>query len=218
MTPLKPLENLNVHGTNMGPPRYELNKRCAHPECHEPVGGKHHCFPKSQLKGDFWWVALLDFGGTAVVIPNVVGLCGSGTTGHHGDIEGHRSWIRYEDGVYNWYDRVSDAEELYELGMKPDERAWELIGALNPQPGQIEGKPKRKKKTGEARRKRRTISLRVPKDTEDGGALWDELFAELKEACVEDDLFETAEKAAEYETIMAVGRDWLDRRPTWKVV
>jgi hypothetical protein len=195
MTPLKPLANLQVKGTTFGPPTYPLNTVCAHPECTDPVEGKHHCFPKSQLKGDYWWVEYPhpapDETHVSIIIPNVVGLCGSGTTGHHGEVEGHLAWIKLEDGVFNWYlrDQLNGEE-------------WHLIGPLNPQPGSREGKPKRKRKTGEARRKRRTISIKVPNDTENGGELWDELIEEVRDCLIRDG-YEKAAELPVYETVMA---------------
>lgn len=215
MTPLKPLEDLKVEGCRFGPPTYELNVVCSHPECTEPVGGKHHIWPKGMLKGDYWWVEIdhqPDMADTAViVVPNVTGLCGSGTTGHHGDVESHAAWIKYEDGVFVWYDRMP--ERTPDNSWSP----WQKLGPLNPQPGQVEGKPKRKWLKGEQRRKRRTISLRVPQDNEDGGKVWDETLERVKEALVEDELFESVEKAPAFEATVAALNDWLDRRPTWKV-
>lgn len=160
MTALKPLENRRVRA--VASERYPLNKVCSHPECNEPVADPHHAFPRSAIGGDSWFVEILMGIETAhpgvpdvtVVIPHVTGLCRA----HHDDVEEHRAWIKLEDGVWNWYDYSDDV------------RNWVLIGPLNPQPGSRDGKTKRKKFKGEARRKRATISIKVPKDEREDGA------------------------------------------------
>jgi hypothetical protein len=216
---LKPIENLQVIGAEHGPETYPLNVICAHPDCTEPVGGKHHCFPKSQLKGDYWWVAVHDgvdtevatthetFEGYGDPVPNVVGLCGSGTTGHHGDVEEHRAWIKLEDGVYVWWDRDETSLDARDLG----QTLWHERGPLNPQPGnQNFTKPKRKRFKGDARRKRRTVSIRVPKDTEDGGEVWDEVLSRTKEKLIKQELYSAEDAIPDYEAVVAGLNDWLN--------
>jgi hypothetical protein len=73
-------------------------------------------------------------------------------------------------------------------------------------------KKPRKRFAGEARRTRRTISLKVPTDTENGGELWDELMQLLREALIVDGLYED-DRSPAFEVLMAVGHDWLARRP-----
>lgn len=177
MTALKPSEDRAVRG--VASVRYKLNKTCAHPECSEPVESAHHCYPRSLIGNGSWFVEFTDdtTSGTRITkdaIPHVIGLCGSGTTGHHGDLEGHRAWIKLEDGEdqreFVWYTRDTinhgtDRED-------PEHRTWIPTGPLNPQPGNVEGKPKTKhRKKGEERKKRRTISLRVPDNEENGAEL-----------------------------------------------
>lgn len=70
--------------------------------------------------------------------------------------------------------------------------------------------PKRRKLQGEARRKRRTISLRVPDDTEDGGAIWDETLEETKAKLVRAGLYEEGDTIPNYEAVIAGLRDWLN--------
>ena len=158
MTALKPSEDRNVCG--VASVRYPLNSVCAHPECGEPAGSAHHCYPRSQIGNASWFVAFgrspskRDTLVTKDAIPHVVGLCGDGTTGHHGDLEDHRAWIKLEDGVFVWYDR--------------DGEGWVRVGPLNPQPGSREGSPKRRRRssTPEERRARRVYSIRTPEGEE----------------------------------------------------
>lgn len=94
-----------------------------------------------------------------VILPHAVGLCGSGTTGHHGDVEEHRAWIKLEDGVFVWYRKIP---------LVGPRDAWERVGPLNPQPGSRDGKPKRRRKasTPEERKARVNHTIRTPKDEE----------------------------------------------------
>jgi hypothetical protein len=194
VTPLKPIENLRVRG--VAAERYPLNEKCAHPECAEPTEA-HHCFPRSQIKSDSWFVEIAHMSNgddILFVIPHVAGLCRE----HHNAVESHDAWIKLEDGRFEWYDRL---EGHYDEDNNPIVR-WARVGQLNPQPGSREGKPKRKRLKGEARRKRRVISIRVPDDTENGGELWDEMLEQVKEKLVANE-YENAEELAVYETVMA---------------
>lgn len=171
MTALKPVESRDVRA--VAAESYPSNRVCAVPGCSEPVQLRpdgtptvHHAFPRGYIKSDSYFVSI--DGGKP--LPHAVGLCGSGTSGHHGDAEEHRAWIKLEDGVFNWYER----------GSSPSGDGWENFGPLNPQPGSVEGKPKRKRFQGEARKKRRTISLRVPDDQEDGAAELEEALTEFE--------------------------------------
>ena len=172
MTALKPIENRSVRGVLSG--RYPLNKRCAHPECTEDAAEGHHIFPRSTIGNTNWFVEIqwYDAGdgesGSSVsteTIPHVTGLCRE----HHDQVERHDAWIKLEEGEFVWYNRTPPDEGPYR-----DKPHFTALGPLNPQPAR-EGKPKRKRFKGEARRKRRTISIKVPDDAaENGGEVWDE--------------------------------------------
>jgi len=151
VTPLKPIENTTrVRGVPSK--RYPLNRVCAHPECDRTDVTAHHIFGRPPgPDSDSWFVEIrnapFDQGGEAWgIIPHVTGLCGSGTTGHHGDLEEHRAWVKYEDGQFVWYERQPSGTALGE--------SFAPLGPLNPQPGSVEGKPKRKprKRTGPTKR------------------------------------------------------------------
>jgi hypothetical protein len=186
MTALKPLENRRVRA--VASERYPLNEFCASPMSDAGVKADdpHHCFPRSQIGGDSWFVEItypntLAPPGPDVpfteVIPHVVGL----SREQHERVERHEAWIKLEDGVWNWYERENERDPSFEGALvdplNPEfGNRWTLIGPLNPQPGSREGKPKRRKFKGEKRRKRTTISIRVPQDDlEDGAGIWDDL-------------------------------------------
>ena len=160
MSALKPIENARVLG--VAAETYPLNRICAHPECRETVDDPHHCFPRSRQIGGSYFVEItfdteaeaealakllgLKANGPAVVIPHVVGLCRK----HHDMVEEHFAWIKLdlETGVWSWW---------YSNDQRDGTAIYAEEGPLNPQPGSAEGKPKRKRFQGEARKKRREI-------------------------------------------------------------
>jgi hypothetical protein len=193
MTALKPIENRRVRG--VAAESYPSNLICAHPECDKPVDLRpsgdptvHHIFPRSLTKSDSYFVAITDHESDEMafvdtILPHAVGLCGSGTTGHHGDVEEHRAWIKLEEGVYVWYDRVAPTDPHDEI--PEDWQEWVSAGALNPQPGSVDGKTKKKRtvKGTEERAKRTTVSIRLPEGVT--GEYWDELIAEAEQVELE---------------------------------
>jgi hypothetical protein len=112
--------------------------------------------------------------GSKKAVPHVVGLCGNGTMGHHGDLEEHRAWIKLEDEEFVWYERDSMVpEDMGETMGYIEEAAtvWTPIGPLDPQPGDRHKNHKRRKSTykGEKPRHRVTKSIRAPKDAAEDG-------------------------------------------------
>lgn len=178
--------------------RYPLNKKCAHPECAEPTADPHHAFPRSQIIGDSWFVEITESDGQVTLpIPHVTGLCRA----HHEDVEQHRAWIRLEDGNFRWWDRVAAPEALCD-------DHWKMLGPLNPQPGSVESKPKRRKYQGEERRQRKTISIRVPQDSvENGGEVWDTLLEQAQEKLQAD--MDVSYVPTPYITLIAVLHDYI---------
>lgn len=211
MTALNPLkgEGFEIHG--VASEKYPTNDICAHPDCTEKGESDHHIFPRGLTKSKSYFVQINDrkngevFSGP--VIPHVVRLCGSGTTGHHGDVEEHRAWIKYEDGEFVWYDRIPVTDPQDDVA---DEFAQ--LGPLNPQPAKG-GKPKRKRHKGEARRNRKTVSIRVPDDAgEDGAALLDEGIEALEEKIMQGDahrpIYYTLMSALDYTNLNADATDF----------
>lgn len=194
MTALRPTETSRVRG--VAAETYPSNRICAHPDCDKQVDLRpdgtptvHHIFARSLTKSSSYFVEIeegieadanLPAPEETVkkVIPHAVGLCGSGTTGHHGDVEEHRAWIRLEDGEFVWYSRVAPTDPYDEI--PADWQEWLRIGALNPQPGSVDGKPKRKRtqKGSAERAARKTVSVRLPEDF--GGDDWDDLISEAE--------------------------------------
>jgi hypothetical protein len=182
MTPIFPCEGRLVR--SVASERYPSNKVCSHPECAHDADDQHHIFARSQIAGDSYFVEITDpADGTVAVIPHVTGLCRA----HHGDVEEHRAWIRLEEGVFNWYDRgPSFAVTENWAGIMVEHEVgghnWHLVGPLNPQPGSVEHKPKRKKRAQQPARKKAVYSIRVPKDeAEDGYEVLDSLIDSVRD-------------------------------------
>lgn len=196
MTALKPIDNRRVRG--VAAESYPSNQICAHPDCDKPVDLRpsgdptvHHIFPRSLTKSDSYFVEIIEDASVEdpdarerdMVIPHAVGLCGSGTTLHHGDVEEHRAWIKLEDGVYVWYDRGAPTDPHDEI--PEDWQEWVRVGELNPQPGSVDGKTKKKRtvKGTAERAERKTVSVRLPEGT--SGEDWDELLEEASKVELE---------------------------------
>jgi len=195
--------------------RYPLNELCSMPECYELTDDAHHIFPRSMIAGDSWFVAPYQGeGGNAQVawdlygepIPHVTGLCRA----HHDDVEQHRSWIKLDEGEFYWFDRF--APPVTATGVAKVEE-WELIGALDPQParGEKARKPVRRLQ-GEERRKRKRISIALPDDWENGGALWDELVEDTKDWLYAEGVFGDRQRIPVAEALFAMYYDWVTVR------
>lgn len=174
---LAPIENRNVRAVPSE--RYPLNKFCASPlsDPDTPATEPHHCFRRSQIGGDSWFVEITE--GTdeenPVVIPHVVGLSHEA----HRQVTEHEAWIKLEDGVWNWYERLGNSGSVTDSNGVTTEIEWICAGPLNPQPGSVEGKPKRKRFKGEAKRQRKTVSIRIPEGYE--AETYDEKLAQATE-------------------------------------
>lgn len=154
MTALNP--NKELHPRGVASKRYAPNTTCAVPGCTELAESNHHVFGRKPPEPDSWFVR---FSGESDPIPHVTGLCGSGTTGHHGDVEEHRAWIEYDqEGVFVWHE--------FEHGEFRTAGEYVRVGPLDPQPGapaKKRGAPKRDKSAGPII----TYSVKAPKDDPD---------------------------------------------------
>lgn len=223
MTPLKPLPNTErVRG--VAAKRYPRNETCAHPECDKPTESVHHIFGRPPgPDSDSWFVEVgpmdvprpsekipdLVEHGVVMTIPHAIGLCGSGTTGHHGELEYHSAWIKLEDGVFNWYERVGTSQV-------PPSEEWKLVGPLDPQPARGEKRKKAKRKKGAEKSTRETFSIRVPQGFADGGQVWEDLFGDGKDGepvgRVRERLDALGAKGDNpiFEVIVDMANDWLN--------
>jgi hypothetical protein len=198
VTALKPIENTTrVRGVPAK--RYPPNTICAVPGCNELAGSNHHIFGRPPgPDSDSWFVVLPPLDSPEEedaadyilrapnyeerIVPHVIGLCGSGTTGHHGDVEEHRAWIKLEEGEFVWYQR----SEYYSGppvngvdGSEGGDGAWIPLGPLDPQPARGEKRKKAKRRQGEAARNAPTWSIRMNEEGQKGRL--QDMLAELEE-------------------------------------
>lgn len=68
----------------------------------------------------------------------------------------------------------------------------------------------RRRLAGEERRKRRTISVKVPNDEENGGEVWDDTLERVKERLVAAGLYSADDQIPIYEALIAALNDWLN--------
>ena len=216
MTAIKPIKNRRV--VAVAAETYPINEQCAVPDCTEAADDPHHCFPRSAIGGDSYFVSITfdsyeeavealgknagvtDVGGLGWVsgpVPHAIGLCRP----HHNIIEAAKAKIVLEGGVWTYWESNDQHDGLKEFAER---------GELNPQPGSTRGGKKRPRLKGDERRKRRTISLRVPDDSENGGEVWDETIDRAKERLVDAELYEANATIPAYETVIAGLNDWLN--------
>lgn len=141
---------------------------------------KHHRKRRSQGGSGFW--------GNMIELPAEV----------HALVHEHPE-VAYEHGLLV---KSHDDPNM----IRPDVRGF--MAALG---YEFSEKPKRKNfpKDSEERRKRKRITIAVPNDTEDGGALWDEMLEHIKDRLIERGRYNPGQKIPAYEALMLVFYDWL---------
>jgi len=189
MTAIKPATTRRV--VAVAAETYPVNAQCAWPDSDGEAVDPHHCFPRSAIGGDSYFVSMTfntyeeavevvgkgvgvtevpEVGWVTDPIPHVIGL----SRDVHERVEKKQSKITLSNGKWIAWDKNADGE-------------WVELGELSPQPGARGGK-KRKRFTGQKRRKRKVITLRVPNDEqEDGAGLWDDKLNQMREMLGQDD-------------------------------
>lgn len=124
-----------------------LNPVCSHPECSSETEDAHHCFARSAITNDSWWVEITEDSGEKKIIPHVTGLCRE----HHRDVEEHRAWIRYEDGEFSWHHFIYSSIDN-----------WLPIGLLVPQPGEVQHPKKKRTATPKSTHDTKQVALTAP--------------------------------------------------------
>jgi hypothetical protein len=170
--------------------KYMVGPACDAPGCKRPVDHKHHLWRRSFLGGDFWWVQVpgAKDSDPTIVIRNVVGLCWH----HHEDVTGskggHKAWIKWvpetqsllwmeDDGYDHWLQTgtlhlPTPSEEARPRMDREAERC--------PTCGKLKTK-EHKDHEPQPKRARKSWTIKVPADHEDGAAILDELV----EGCAE---------------------------------
>jgi hypothetical protein len=171
---------------------YQVGPACEAPGCKRWVDHQHHLWRRSFLgrpkrEKDYRWVKLPD----GQVIRNVIALCWR----HHEEVTGgpggHLVWIKWIPGTaqFEWLQRSSLDSEWEQVGTlslpaPPDQVVPDGSGREAerrcPTCGRAQRKPEPERKPG-PKRPRKSWTIKVPADHEDGAAILDELV----EGCAE---------------------------------
>jgi len=181
---LIPSEAWNVAGVEGD--KYTVGPYCDAPGCKRPVDHKHHLWRRSFLGGDFWWVRVPTSRGTTV-IRNVIGLCYH----HHEDVTGgpggHRAWIKWipEREEFDWLESV-DYGHWQKIGrlilpVAVEETAPAEEPERCPTCGRVKRHDHEHHEPG-PKRTRKTWTVKVPDEAEDGAAILDEMVEILAES------------------------------------
>lgn len=172
---LPPLDTFDVRPVEG--PKYKVGNRCASPMCNRFSDHAHHLFRRSR-HGNADWVELPD----GVVVGNRVPLCARChelITGVPG--AGHVHAIRWHEGQYWWANVTSQNMVLQyhlvaPLSWQPPRPGEEAVEQINACPTCGKRRHARKPKTA---RKRKTWTVQVPADDEDGAQVMDDLVEAL---------------------------------------
>lgn len=177
---LSPFESRNVEGmAGDAYPAFTVGPVCCHPTCSKYADAAHHLVRRSQLAGAFHWVKLED----GTILGNVVPVCHS----HHLELTDNQSKIAWLAGEFVWIGNTG-----------------EICGAISQPP--IHGKPHTGRVTShsngpasqptcetcgrtlphkhegprEPARRRKSWTVTVPGDAEDGALVLDVLVDECR--------------------------------------
>ena len=146
-------------------------------------------------------------------------------TGYHK----HHRKMRSQGGSGEWGNMIEIPVEVHELVHANPEVAYRngLLVKSTDNPHMIRpnvsgfcadlgveftatAKPKKKnaEKGSQERRQRRTISIKVPADRENGGEVWDEILTLVKAKLVEMGLYSEDDKIPNYEALIAALYHW----------
>jgi hypothetical protein len=160
---------------------YPVNTVCANPTCDNDAEHGHHLVRRTQIIGDVWWIRLPDM----MVIGNVIGLCAPCHALVTGDGRGHGAALRWISNALWWCEvRVEGGTVTYfqiepctaqpPFGDDLDILRLDAAPTTCPTCGHTHGPPPKKGPRKPAR-KRKTWTVQVPADEEDGAQVLDEI-------------------------------------------
>jgi hypothetical protein len=202
---LLPSDSWEIEGVSGD--RYQVPVRCQAPGCQRYSDHLHHLWRRSFLGGDYWWVRLP--GG--LVVRNIVGLC----IPHHEDVTGkpgagHVAWIRWIPGTqeFRWMEEESTSGKWRQVGTlslpAPIKTASDGTPGREAERCPVCGKLKRQTVEHEhepgPKRPRKSWTIQVPADEEDGATVLDELVEGCAEVFGHD---EYTSKLRRYFTVVA---------------
>jgi len=182
---LPAVDTWNLRGEKGAP--YKVGPHCSHPGCNSWADHAHHIVRRSQLGGDFPWV-LID----GKLYANLTGLCAM----HHdevtGRVGGHQAAIRLVEGIFYWCSLAQRGDEMVYIPFAPLEpqppNPESLASRASPDPDSEHcpfcGQSKRRRREGltasaSPRRRRKSWTIKVPDDEEDGAQVLDTLLDDL---------------------------------------
>lgn len=179
---LLPHENRAVTGlAGAAFPEYKVGPVCCNPGCSRYADHAHHLWRRSALGGPYAWVELWDH----TIVGNLVPLC---WRCHQLVTEG-KVWMRYEekDKVVVWDDntqkyppRIFPALPVHGAPLVSDHTTRVLLegpaaGRICPGCHRVIPRKREEGEELEAPRRRKTWTISVPDDGEDGALVLDEL-------------------------------------------
>ena len=181
------VDSWNIRGVKGEP--YKVGPRCSNPMCERWADHAHHMVRRSQLGGDFNWVEI-----EGKLYPNLCGLC----VAHHNDVTGttgasstgHKAAIRLVDGIFYWtsIEHKPSGQIIYlpyapldPQPLGPDAATRASTHAEDPEHCPFCGQATRRRRgtappvASGKRRRRKTWTIKVPDDAEDGAEVLDTL-------------------------------------------
>lgn len=163
---------------------YTVGPKCSNPTCSRWAEHAHHMVRRSQLGGDFNYVEI-----DGKIHPNLCGLCPQCHDDITGRTGGHKAAIRLIDGIFYWtaIEQTPSGQVVYLpfLPLDPQPPDPEQTQRASTHTADSEhcpfcGQTRRRRSTSTpaevaGRRRRKSWTIKVPDDTEDGAGILDAL-------------------------------------------
>ena len=158
-------------------PSYKVDSRCCNPACKRWADHAHHLFRRSKTGGPTNWIRIHD-----EVIGNLVPLCAPCHEDITGAVGGHKAAIRWHDHRFLWCKVITGIEsgtvryiEGPPLSWQPPMMSDTAVAIYDKEePCPTCGHERAKKRPKREARKRKTWTVQVPDDEEDGAIVLDE--------------------------------------------
>jgi hypothetical protein len=168
-------------------PEYTVGPRCSH--CGKFAEHAHHIFRRSRQGGPEDWVEI-----EGKIVGNKTALCWDCHNLVTGGPGGHRAAIRYDQGLFVWCEVLTDEHSVVagyapERPLAPQPPTPESLATSSRDSGNSgssdacpfcgQAKRRRPASSGGFGRRRKTYTIKVPDDAEDGAEVLDTLVDDL---------------------------------------
>lgn len=168
---LPPLDSFEV--ARIDGPRYKVGPHCCNPTCGRMAEHQHHLFRRSR-HGKADWMQLPD----GTIRGNIVALCYPCHVDVTGEVGGHKAAIRFHGDTFYWALPIPGHRMTYELVApiepQPPTLGDEVVELAEPESCPTCGRGKKKAQKREPARKRKSWTVQVPADEEDGAQVMDD--------------------------------------------